>query len=193
MFYLDIKCPSTRTSLVVQWLRICLPMQGTSKDPTCYGATGSMHQNCQALMPRACALQQEKPPHWKAWPPQRRTAPLLAAARKSPSTAMKAQHSQKKKILFKKKMSQYFKTQPHTLFSNCSVPRGFFWEADLHLLPFYLKHLSSLSYSSVKFQGLSKALEAQPGLPVLASLLASSTTLPFHSLSFIHTSLHLPP
>ena len=103
MFYLDIKCSSTRTSLVVQWLRICLPMQGTSEDPTWCGATGSMHQNCQALKPRACALQQEKPPHWKAWPPQRRIAPLLAAAIKSPSTGMKAQHSQKKKNPIKKK------------------------------------------------------------------------------------------
>lgn len=85
-------------------------------------------------------------------------------------------------------MPQYFKTQPLALFSNCTVPEGSFWEADLHLLPFYLKHLSSFSYFSIKLQGLSKALEAQPGLPVLASLLASSTTLPFHSLIHSHFS-----
>ena len=39
------------TSLVVQWLRICLPMQGTMvralvrEDPTCCGATKPMHHN----------------------------------------------------------------------------------------------------------------------------------------------------
>ena len=39
------------TSLVVQWLRICLPMQGTWvralvwEDPTCRGATKPMHHN----------------------------------------------------------------------------------------------------------------------------------------------------
>ena len=38
-------------SLVVQWLRICLPMQGTRvralvwEDPTCRGATGPMSHN----------------------------------------------------------------------------------------------------------------------------------------------------
>ena len=39
------------TSLVVQWLRIHLPMQGTRvralvrEDPTCHGATKPMHHN----------------------------------------------------------------------------------------------------------------------------------------------------
>ena len=38
-------------SLVAQWLRICLPMQGTRvralvwEDPTCHGATGPMSHN----------------------------------------------------------------------------------------------------------------------------------------------------
>ena len=38
-------------SLVAQWLRICLPMQGTRvqalvwEDPTCHGATGPMRHN----------------------------------------------------------------------------------------------------------------------------------------------------
>ena len=38
-------------SLVAQWLRICLPMQGTRvralvwEDPTCWGATGSVSHN----------------------------------------------------------------------------------------------------------------------------------------------------
>ena len=40
-----------RTSLVAQWLRICLPMQGTQvralvrEDPTCRGATKPVHHN----------------------------------------------------------------------------------------------------------------------------------------------------
>ena len=39
------------TSLVVQWLRICLPMQGTrvrslvQEDPTCRGATKLVYHN----------------------------------------------------------------------------------------------------------------------------------------------------
>ena len=54
------KCPSTeewikmmwyRASLVAQWLRICLPMQGTRvralvrEDPTCHGAAGPVSHN----------------------------------------------------------------------------------------------------------------------------------------------------
>ena len=47
----------TGTSLVAQWLRIRLPMQGTrvralvQEDPTCHGATKPMHHNYWA-----CAL-----------------------------------------------------------------------------------------------------------------------------------------
>ena len=38
-------------SLVAQWLRVCLPMQGTRvralvwEDPTCHGATGPVSHN----------------------------------------------------------------------------------------------------------------------------------------------------
>ena len=41
-----------RASLVAQWLRICLLMQGTRvralvwEDPTCHGATGPVSHNC---------------------------------------------------------------------------------------------------------------------------------------------------
>ena len=41
-----------RDFLVVQWLRICLPMQGTQvrslvwEDPTCPEAAGLAHHNC---------------------------------------------------------------------------------------------------------------------------------------------------
>ena len=50
----DFKVPSKadiRASLVAQWLRVCLPMQGTRvralvwEDPTCRGATGPMSHN----------------------------------------------------------------------------------------------------------------------------------------------------
>ena len=40
-----------RASLVAEWLRICLPMQGTRvqtlvwEDPTCHGATGPVRHN----------------------------------------------------------------------------------------------------------------------------------------------------
>ena len=70
-----------RTSLVVQWLRICLPMQGTrvrslvGEDPTCRGATKHLSHNYWAHVPRAHAPQQEKPPQWEAHAPQWRVAP----------------------------------------------------------------------------------------------------------------------
>ena len=42
---------SSGASLVAQWLRVCLPMQGTRvralvwEDPTCHGATGPVSHN----------------------------------------------------------------------------------------------------------------------------------------------------
>ena len=86
------------TSLVVQWLRICLPMQGTwvqslvREDPTCRGATRSVCHNCwacepqllsprataaEAHVPRARAPQQERSLQWEARAPQWRAAPAL--------------------------------------------------------------------------------------------------------------------
>ena len=61
-------------SLVVQWLRICLAMQGTpvqfpvQEDPICRRATKPMHHNYWS--PRTNALQQEKPPQRDALGPQ---------------------------------------------------------------------------------------------------------------------------
>ena len=49
-FFLQIRLP--RASLVAQWLRICLLMQGTRvralvwEDPTCRGAAGPVSHNC---------------------------------------------------------------------------------------------------------------------------------------------------
>ena len=65
-----------RASLMAQWLRVRLPMQGpqvqalVQEDPTCRGATKPREPQLlspratttEARMPRACALQQEKPP-----------------------------------------------------------------------------------------------------------------------------------
>ena len=54
-------------SLVVQWLRVCLPMQGTRvralawEDPTCHGATRPVSHNYWACASGACAPQQERP------------------------------------------------------------------------------------------------------------------------------------
>ena len=92
------------TSLVAQWLRIHLPMQGTRvralvrEDPTCRGATKPVSHNywactlepaCHnywALVLRAGAPQQEKPPQWEARALQWRAAPL-AATRESPRSS----------------------------------------------------------------------------------------------------------
>ena len=60
-----LKCPGA--SLVAQWLRICLPMQGTrvralvQEDPTCHGATKPMSHNYCACASGACAPQRERP------------------------------------------------------------------------------------------------------------------------------------
>ena len=54
-------------SLVVQWLRICLPMQETQvqalvwEDPTCRGATRPVSHNYWACVSGAYAPQQERP------------------------------------------------------------------------------------------------------------------------------------
>ena len=54
-------------SLVAQWLRICLQMQGTRvqalvwEDPTCRGATRPVSHNYWACASGACAPQQESP------------------------------------------------------------------------------------------------------------------------------------
>ena len=57
------------TSLVMQWLRIHLPMQGTQvralvwEDPTCCGATKPMHHSYWA-----CALEPESHNYWTRVP-----------------------------------------------------------------------------------------------------------------------------
>ena len=70
------------TSLVVEWIKICLPMQGTQvwslvwEDLTCHGATKPESHNCtETHLPRAHALQQQRPPQWDTHILQRRVAP----------------------------------------------------------------------------------------------------------------------
>ena len=64
---ITIKNEITGASLVAQWLRICLPMQGTRvralvwEDPTCCGATRPVSHNYWACASGACAPQQERP------------------------------------------------------------------------------------------------------------------------------------
>ena len=66
----------SRASLVVQWLRICLPMQRTQvralvwEGPTCRGSTGPVSHNYWACASGACAPQQERPRRWEAHAPQ---------------------------------------------------------------------------------------------------------------------------
>ena len=67
----DIKEPLSRNkvgnSLVAQWLRVCLPMQGTRvralvwEDPTCRGAIRPVSHNYCACASGACVPQQERP------------------------------------------------------------------------------------------------------------------------------------
>ena len=84
--YLDclpwtVKDDLFRASLVVQWLRICLPMQGTRvqalvwEDPTCRGATGPVSHKYWACTFGACAPQQERLRQWEARAPRWRVAP----------------------------------------------------------------------------------------------------------------------
>ena len=79
---------SFRASLVVQWLRICLLMQGTRvralvwEDPTCRGATRPVSRNYWACMSGACAPQQERPRWWEARAPRWRVAPACHNWRK---------------------------------------------------------------------------------------------------------------
>ena len=113
---------NTGTSLVAQWLRIHLPMQGTwvqalvQEDPTCHRATkpcapqllslrsrarepqllNPQAATTEACAPRVRAPQQEKPLQWEAHTPQWRAAPL-EATRESPCAATRPNTAKKNK------------------------------------------------------------------------------------------------
>ena len=77
-----------RASLVAQWLRICLPMQGTRvralvwEDPTWRGATKPVSHNYWACASGACAPQWERPWQWEVRAPRWRVAPTRRNWRK---------------------------------------------------------------------------------------------------------------
>ena len=87
-------------SLVAQWLRICLLMQGTRvralvwEDPTCRGATRpwattTEPARLEPVLHNKRGRDSERPAHRdEEWPP-------LATTRESPRTETKTQHSQK--------------------------------------------------------------------------------------------------
>ena len=88
-----IRSESVGTSLVAQWLRICLPMQGTQvqalvrEDPTCRGATKPMRHNDWA-----CALQ---PTSHNCWA---RVPQLLKPVRLEPVLRNKRSHHNEKTV-----------------------------------------------------------------------------------------------
>ena len=73
-----IKKSTNRASLVAQWLRVRLPMQGTRvrapvrEDPTCRGAAGPVSHGRWACASGACAPQRERPQQWGARVPQKK-------------------------------------------------------------------------------------------------------------------------
>ena len=90
-----------QTSLVVQWLRIHLPMQRTQvqplvqEDSTCLRAGKPEHQQLKPVHPRVCALQQVKITVVRSLCTTAREWLPLVATSKSPHTAVKTQYSQK--------------------------------------------------------------------------------------------------
>ena len=100
------KCPSTDedkedmvgTSLVAQWLRICLPMQGTwvwslvPEDPTCHGATKPLCHNywACALEPASHNYWAHVPNYWNPCAESPCSTTREATAMRSPRTAMKS-------------------------------------------------------------------------------------------------------
>ena len=81
-----------RVSLVVQWLRVHLPLQGSwvrslvQEDPTCYGSTKPW--SLEAMPHNKRSHCNEKPA------PHKQRVPPLTSTRESPRAAMKTQHSQ---------------------------------------------------------------------------------------------------
>ena len=100
-------------SLVAQWLRICLPMQGTRvralvwEDPTCRGATRPVSHSYWACPSGACAPQQERPQQWEARAPRWRVAPTRHNQRKpshrNPTRTEDPTQPKINKYIFKKK------------------------------------------------------------------------------------------
>ena len=89
------------TSLVAQWLRIRLPMQGTQvwalvqEDPTCHGATKPVRHNCWA-----CALEPASHSYWTREPQllkPMRLEPVLCNKRSPNYLQLEKAHTQPNK------------------------------------------------------------------------------------------------
>ena len=95
----------SRTSLVIQRLRICLPMQVTLvqslvwEDPHAIVQLSPRSPTTEAHAPRARAPQ-EGPAQWEVHIPQLESSPF-ATTRENPSAAMKTQCSPPKKLASK--------------------------------------------------------------------------------------------
>ena len=110
---------------MAQWLRICLPMQGTRvwalvwEDPTCCGATQPRATTTEACTPRARAPQQEKPPQWEAHAPQWRVTPAHRNERKP---VCSNEDPTQPKINFKKIYCRLVFCSGFQYFNKCSCP-----------------------------------------------------------------------
>ena len=72
---LETRFPREAASLVIPWLRIHLPVQGTwirslvQEGSTCHRVTKPVGRNYWTMCPRGHARQQGKPPQWEACSP----------------------------------------------------------------------------------------------------------------------------
>ena len=145
------------TSLLFQWLGICLPMQGTRvwslvwEDPTCRGATESEDHNywahmLQLLDPAHLGTRalQERPLQSEAHTPQLARSPHSPQLEKSLHVAMKTQCSQKiNKYMFLKVNNLFFPTHPLYIPSPVCITAHPFAQ-DKNQVPSFLPPLPSL-------------------------------------------------
>ena len=117
-----------RTSLVVQWLRICLPIQGTWvqslvwDDPTCHVTTKPRRHNYWAWAPRVPALQAREATTMRSPCTSMKRNPCSPQLEKSPRsnkdpTQPKINNSSGKK---KNQNSLYF---PHCPLTKSAFPK----------------------------------------------------------------------
>ena len=102
-----------RASLVVQWLKICLPTHGTLVQSLVWGYPIRLkHCAPQPLSPRAAITEAQEPwspssairSHCSEQPVHGNQSSPCAAMRESPQAAMKTQHTQQQK-----QISNFFK------------------------------------------------------------------------------------
>ena len=111
-----------RTSLVAQWLRIHLPMQGTwvrslvREGPTCRGATKTVHHNYWA-----CALEPASHNYWAREPQllslcsRARVPQLLSPCAGTTEARVPRAHAPNKRSHRNEKPAHHTKSSPHSL------------------------------------------------------------------------------